>query len=916
VTAPGAASDCGCFAGIGLRTPRPLPNLPGLSAITYRVGTHGAFKASMLANLSILAQLPGQASPGALAELLTRQDGDFAIALLDAWATVADILTFYQERIANESYLRTATELRSVLQLAREIGYELSPGVAAGTVLAFTMDRTPGAPIATVIEAGTRVQSVPDPGQMPVTFETIAPIPARPAWNALRPSQTVPQTFDFNVTTVLLAGTATRLKPGDGLMVEVGTDPMFGIAGRVTPQPDPDPTRAGVTAVEFTMLTDGLTQQQNPGRWYRPADPTVGPVAQQLVDQVVSEDDLQATAARQGFTVADLFLDLAQGAPAPGQALAFRTKAAVFGHNAPPLASLPPALTHYQQVFSSNGRSTWHAGPYQGRDATWNGDDLLDYWQNRLNMAGGGLLLDASHPPITDGGSIVLRRIAAFSNEWGWYGVTHAADVSWADFTLSARVTRLTLDITDALFGFAIDATMVYAQSEWLPLAEVPDPSPVTGQTVMLDGWVEGLRAGQQVVVAGESADNPGARVVETPALLAVDHVLSRGGGTRLTLSPALQNRFVRGTVTINANAAPATHGETVQEIAGSGDAAQPFQTFRLRQPPLTYTAAATPSGGASTLSLWVDDVRWREVPSLIESGPRDHVYVVRLDENQAPTVEGGDGVTGARLPTGQENVRAVYRKGTGTAGLVRAGQLSLLSTRPLGVNGVSNPAPATGAQDPEALSDARANAPVSVLTLGRVVSLLDYQNFARAFGGVGKALAAWSHLGEARGVVVTVAGPGGRGIPADGPTCTHLLAALRAAAEPFVPVRVVPYRPATFQVALSIDVARDHDAAKVGAAAVAALRSAFAFERRDFGQAVAQSEVTAVVQATEGVVAVLVQQLYRTGDGPGPANGGPGWPANGVLTAAMPTAGGDFQALQGAELLTLDPAPVQVGTF
>ena len=30
-------------------------------------------------------------------------DDDFAIALLDAWATVADVLTFYQERIANEA---------------------------------------------------------------------------------------------------------------------------------------------------------------------------------------------------------------------------------------------------------------------------------------------------------------------------------------------------------------------------------------------------------------------------------------------------------------------------------------------------------------------------------------------------------------------------------------------------------------------------------------------------------------------------------------------------------------------------------------------------------------------------------------------------------------------------------------------
>ena len=51
-----------------------------------------------------------------------------------------DILTFYQERLANESYLRTATQLDSLTQLSRLIGYQPSPGIAASTYLAFTHD--------------------------------------------------------------------------------------------------------------------------------------------------------------------------------------------------------------------------------------------------------------------------------------------------------------------------------------------------------------------------------------------------------------------------------------------------------------------------------------------------------------------------------------------------------------------------------------------------------------------------------------------------------------------------------------------------------------------------------------------------------------------------------------------------------
>ena len=77
----------------------------------------------------------------ALRALKTRERSDPAIALLDAWATVADVLTFYQERIANEGYLRTATERRSVLELARLVGYALRPGVAASVYLAYTLDK-------------------------------------------------------------------------------------------------------------------------------------------------------------------------------------------------------------------------------------------------------------------------------------------------------------------------------------------------------------------------------------------------------------------------------------------------------------------------------------------------------------------------------------------------------------------------------------------------------------------------------------------------------------------------------------------------------------------------------------------------------------------------------------------------------
>ena len=133
-----------------------------------------------------------------LDDLKTRDDDDFSIALLDASAVVLDVLSFYQERLANEAYLRTAQQLRSLTELSRLIGDEPSPGVAASTyAAAFTITavrgKAPSPSIApSIIPQGTQVQGVPPPGQAPQIFETAADIRAKADWNALPVETGVP----------------------------------------------------------------------------------------------------------------------------------------------------------------------------------------------------------------------------------------------------------------------------------------------------------------------------------------------------------------------------------------------------------------------------------------------------------------------------------------------------------------------------------------------------------------------------------------------------------------------------------------------------------------------------------------------------------------------------------------------------
>src|SRR5271167_1842295 len=141
----GGNLPCGCCVGIQIATPVSEVNPPGLSALSYRVGTYATFFETMVARLSNLyLDVPSPGGNGTnriypLTQLTTRELTDPSIAMLDAWAIVADVLTFYQERIANEGYLMTATERRSILELARLVGYTLRPGVSASVYLAFTM---------------------------------------------------------------------------------------------------------------------------------------------------------------------------------------------------------------------------------------------------------------------------------------------------------------------------------------------------------------------------------------------------------------------------------------------------------------------------------------------------------------------------------------------------------------------------------------------------------------------------------------------------------------------------------------------------------------------------------------------------------------------------------------------------------
>ena len=129
---------------------------------------------------------------------------------------------------------------------------------------------------------------------------------------------------------------------------------------------------------------------------------------------------------------------------------------------------------------------------------------------------------------------------------------------------------------------------------------------------------------------------------------------------------------YKRDTVIINANIAKATHGETKQEVLGSGDPSQQHQEFVLKEKPLTYISAPTVNGVKSTLELRINEVLWKEVQSLYTLGPNDRAYAVRIENDGRVRIIFGDGIKGARIHADSENVIAKYRVGIGRSGKLK----------------------------------------------------------------------------------------------------------------------------------------------------------------------------------------------------------------------------------------------------
>jgi hypothetical protein len=257
-----AAPICPCGTIVH---PTVVFNPPGRSIIAYRAGDYTTFRHALLQPLEDETELT-QRIDGRLLQIWRPTSGDLALQMIEWWAHLADILTFYNERVAGEAYLRTAELPESVNRLIQVLGYRPRPAIAATGVLAALVN----SPKPVILPQGFQIQSKPGPGKQPQIFELsvatrIGPPDAMPA---VPPSVSAPLvtpgTGGGSATgTVLIAGTTSGLKPGDQvLLLEKGWDGTDGgyalgiVQGTSTEQ---DPSGAKNTKIVFSIRASGGT---------------------------------------------------------------------------------------------------------------------------------------------------------------------------------------------------------------------------------------------------------------------------------------------------------------------------------------------------------------------------------------------------------------------------------------------------------------------------------------------------------------------------------------------------------------------------------------------------------------------------------------------------------------------------------
>ncbi len=694
--------ECRNFCLDPLDFPRRPHNRPGLSHILYRIGSYSDFRETLLRKLDQQALLREWTHRGA---------DDPGIALLEGAAILGDILTFYQELYANEAYLRTATWRESIADLVRLLGYQLGPGVGGRATFAFEVKGTNPVTVPAQFPLKAEIKGLADPAEFE-TADELAAVPELSSFNLFRPTMDAAiytGTSVFSIETADLESANLSLQPGDRLMLVQ------------------------------------ITASRHPKRQI---------VTVQTIEEQLDRTEITIRGAWQNGYIGTEIKVYKLGR-------SFRW----FGYNAPP-----------KKISISGNTATESDVDFAVHLMGAAGIDYYALDQQVDDFAVGSLLL-------------VILQLNTTSSATGtsssFFGSTYffqqtIVDTNKATLTLGSFTGGATLVYPGAGLSYDTSVSNVYTDLRTVEFHEVIGvpitfkgariPDPTADNTRLLffgDGTTYRRLHGRQIQMFRTDPVSKQRKLEEPVVSIDVNAIAPELNRKLrpLALAPQLESFTLadfplkQPTVTVYGNLVTATQGKTQKPaVLGNGDNRQAFQTFRVPKSPVTYLLSnSTTPPQVPALLVTVDDLEWKEVPSFFGHGPKEQIYVVREDAEGNSWVQFGDGITGARLPSGVDNVAAKYRIGVGAYGPLKPETKVQAEARLTNLGKVNLVEEASGGTVAESGEEARVAAPGKIQSLGRLVSLRDFETEALAIPGVSKVSAAWQLVDNVPALVITV---------------------------------------------------------------------------------------------------------------------------------------------------------------
>ncbi|MBI1356588.1 MAG: hypothetical protein GC160_19780 [Acidobacteria bacterium] len=735
----------------------PLELLPsGLSSLPRQLAAFPEVRRQLLERL---ANPDDAARRQALGDWRPSGD-DFGLMWLEMWAYVADVLGFYDERIANESYLGTAVRRPSLRRLVDVLGYTPASGVAAtATVAAIAEGR-----LWTTLPPGTGFRSRGFDGQPPQVFETTAETAIHPLKNQWKvvPFQRRPTIDASNFEGD--AGAEKKEGSNANRVNRLLFEPRgFGLAADELVLIDVHKPGDSDFAAQATRVTASEPFSGKDGKSY---------IRVSLDPPAVIEPDVDLSTLR---------------ARRPTQSAAVTANEPIGSGKStePPLENVSGGT----RVYFDKPPTTFRLSDPIIVSRNFSGDEPA-YRLVKITSVKAAAVRIASIPgatasdpsPAMPATELIVSPALPSTFQNPSELLFHHSFVLGGSPTNTGKVIITADELADPE-GVPIDGTVE------LPLDSAGAASEAVSQTSATE---QVLR--QEFLLS--DADEVG-------LLLDGELTVSKDGHAafRAVAREQIDVAQLRLPLTLFGNVVEVSRGERVPaEVLGNGDARVANQKFKLKKKPLTYLQAASSDATAqSTLEIYVDGILWSSAKSFFGQGPNDKVYIVRHDDNQNAFVTFGDGVRGARLPSGVKNVVASYRFGAGAAA-PPANHIKQLAAAVKGLRGVKSPVGAQPGKDADAPEALRENAPRTALLLGRAVSPADFEALASNAPGVIQARAQWLWIASQMqaGVVVHYIGDADEAALAE---------TLRAQGDPSLPLSVDQAEPIATTASVSVEV-------------------------------------------------------------------------------------------------------------